>query len=171
MRVGVIASFAIFIAISIAPILSAFAQAEDQGQENFMANCAECHGANARGDGPRSGELPTKPADLTLLAKKNAGIFDPGAVYQVIDGRKPGSRAHLSTDMPIWGCRHPTAPQLKRRIPKHYRPPMTMPSQRVEKRDKGSALGSLLDLPCDSDATIRARILSIIGYLSRIQAP
>jgi mono/diheme cytochrome c family protein len=48
----------------------AFSQEIDEGQANFMANCAECHGTDGRGTGPRSAKLSTKPADLTLLAKK-----------------------------------------------------------------------------------------------------
>jgi hypothetical protein len=151
--------------------LPALAQDDDAGQDNFLNNCAQCHGADAKGDGPRSAGLLTKPADLTLLAKKNNGIFDPGAVYQIIDGRKQGSRLHLSADMPIWGCRHSSVPQLRRKILKHYRPPPALPPPKVEQRDNGSTFESYLDLSCDSNVTIRARILSIIGYLSRIQAP
>lgn len=149
----------------------ACAQAEDQGRENFMINCAQCHGADAKGDGPRSRDLRTKPADLTLLAKKNRGIFDAGAIYQLIDGREPGSRAHLSADMPIWGCRHQGQAPVKRRIPRHYRPPPLGSPPAVERRTSASTLQSLLDLSCDSDEVVRDRILSIIGYLSRIQAP
>ena len=149
----------------------ALSQDDDAGLDNFLNNCAQCHGADAKGDGPRSAELHTKPADLTLLAKKNNGIFDPDAVYQLIDGRKQGSRAHLSADMPIWGCRHSSPPQLRRKMPKHYRPPPALPPPKVEQRENGSTFESFLDLSCDSDGKIRARILSIIGYLSRIQAP
>ena len=116
----------------------ALSQDDDAGQDNFLNNCAQCHGADAKGNGPRSAELRTKPADLTLLAKKNNGIFDPGAVYQIIDGRKSGSRAHLSADMPIWGCRHSSVPQLRRKLPKHYRPPPAIPPPKVEHRDNGS---------------------------------
>ena len=138
----------------------------DKGQENYLAYCAECHGADGKGDGPRSTELRRKPTDLTLIARSNRGTFNPGAVYQIIDGRKPGSRVHLGKEMPIWGCRHEDAPVLRRRVPRHplYRPP---PVQ--HKRDEGASLDSFVDLACDSDAAVQERLLSIVGYLSRIQ--
>ena len=173
MRIGIFTtvSWSCLIAALIASTASVFSQAEDQGQQNFLANCAQCHGADAKGDGPRSAELHTKPADLTLLAKKNNGVFDAGAIYQAIDGREAGSRPHLSTDMPIWGCRHQEPAPIKRRVPKHYRPPPLVAPPVVEERDNTSTWQSLLDLSCDSDEAIQDRILSIIGYLSRIQAP
>ena len=161
----------VLIAASAAIRTTAFAQGEDQGRQNFLLNCAQCHGADAKGTGPRRAALHTKPADLTLLAKNNGGIFDAGAIYQLIDGRTPGSRAHLSADMPIWGCRHPSPPAAKRRLSKHYRPPPAELPPAVERRDNASTWQSLLDLSCDSEQTIEDRILSIIGYLSRIQAP
>lgn len=43
------------------------------------------HGADAKGAGPLSDKLKTKPTDLTLLAKRNHGSFDSTAVYQMID--------------------------------------------------------------------------------------
>lgn len=144
----------------------ALSQETDAGQANFVANCAECHGADGKGTGPRSAELSIRPADLTLLAKKNHGVFDPGAIFQIIDGRKPGARAHLSKEMPIWGCRHQSAPVVRRRLPKHQRyfpPPVT------HKHDKSTTAESLVDLPCYSEPAIQERLLSIVGYLSRIQ--
>ena len=55
---------------------------------------------------------------------------------------------------------------LRRRVPKHplYRPP---PVQ--HKRDEGASFESFVDLSCDSDAAVQERLLSIVGYLSRIQ--
>ncbi len=60
----------------------------DAGRTAFLANCSVCHGDDGKGGVPRSAELNTKPADLTTLAKINNGVFSPGAVYQVIDGRE-----------------------------------------------------------------------------------
>ncbi len=37
----------------------------DTGQTLFAANCAICHGAQGRGDGPAAKTLPIPPADLT----------------------------------------------------------------------------------------------------------
>lgn len=35
------------------------------GRALFQANCAACHGASGRGDGPAAAELARRPADLT----------------------------------------------------------------------------------------------------------
>lgn len=37
----------------------------DEGAALFRANCARCHGAGGRGDGPEGAGLPKPPADLT----------------------------------------------------------------------------------------------------------
>ena len=160
-----IASYIIIVAALINLDTHAFSQDADTGQANFMANCAPCHGADGRGTGPRSTNLSIKPADLTLLAKGNNGVFDPGAIFQIIDGRQPGSRTHLSMDMPVWGCRHQNLP-LARRMPRHqhYFPPPVS-----HEHDDDTTIESLADLACDSEIEIRERILSVVGYLSRIQ--
>jgi mono/diheme cytochrome c family protein len=82
-------------------------QNADQGQIEFLLNCAGCPGTDAKGSGPQSAKLDKKPADLTVLAKRNHGLFDAGAVYQMIDGRN-GRVNHHSAEMPIRGCRHQT---------------------------------------------------------------
>jgi hypothetical protein len=100
------------------------------------------------------------------LAKRNHGRFDPGAVYQMIDGRNP-RMSHHSAEMPIWGCRHKTAlPAV---------PATTKQKQKIPKRivsqmkPHESELDSLLDLPCDSEAATRERLLAIVSYLSLVQ--
>ena len=65
----------------------ALAQDIDIGKIEYQSNCASCHGMDAKGDGPVSKELKTRPTDLTLLAKKNKGVFPVNAVYRIIDGR------------------------------------------------------------------------------------
>lgn len=45
--------------------------------------------------------LPALP-DLTVLAKKNDGVFPADRVKEVIDGRAE-LRAHGPREMPIWG--------------------------------------------------------------------
>ena len=144
----------------------AISQDPDIGQANFVTYCAECHGVDGKGTGPRSRTLTTKPADLTLLAKKNKGKFDPGTIFQIIDGRSPRATGHLSQEMPIWGCRHEPAPIPRRRLPRHQR---YLPPAITHSRDEDMTLESLVDLSCDAEKTIQERILSIVGYLSRIQ--
>jgi mono/diheme cytochrome c family protein len=78
----------------------AFAEDIDVGKINYQSNCAACHGENGKGDGPVS--VRTKPADLTLIAKRNGGVFPADVLYRLIDGRKT-SRAHGTYEMPAWG--------------------------------------------------------------------
>ncbi len=136
----------------------------EAGRTAFLANCSVCHGEDGKGTGPRSAELSTKPADLTILAKNNNGVFSPDAVYKMIDGRE-AIRTHRSIDMPIWGCRQPSPPVARRKV--HKRRYATEPASRTDVDTPN--VGSFLDLPCDPEPVIRARILSIVGYLSHIQ--
>jgi mono/diheme cytochrome c family protein len=72
------------------------------GETDYNVACAACHGRAAKGDGPVASELRTAPPDLTLLAKKNDGVFPARIVEEIIDGRK-SLRAHGSFEMPVWG--------------------------------------------------------------------
>jgi mono/diheme cytochrome c family protein len=107
----------------------------------YQSMCAVCHGADGKGNGPVSGELKVAPADLTVLAKKNNGVFPVNAVYDTIDGRKLIA-AHGTREMPIWG-----AYTFKTLYPPN----------------------KFIDPSYDPEGIIRARILAIIDYLSRIQ--
>ena len=79
-----------------------FAEDADLGKMNYESNCAACHGQNGKGDGPVSVELRTKPSDLTLIAKRNGGVFPVDVLYRIIDGRRT-IRAHGTYEMPVWG--------------------------------------------------------------------
>jgi mono/diheme cytochrome c family protein len=72
------------------------------GDQLFKTYCASCHGKSAKGDGPLADSLRFRPADLTLIAKRNGGKFDPDKVYRIVDGREP-VKGHGGTDMPVWG--------------------------------------------------------------------
>ena len=84
---------------------SAFAQAKtervDFGKREFESNCASCHGVSGKGNGPIVDLLKKSPPDLTLLAKKNGGVFPMARLYEVIDGT--GVASHGTRDMPVWG--------------------------------------------------------------------
>ena len=58
---------------------SGWAQEVDVGKMEFQSSCAACHGADGKGKGPMSVELKSTPSDLTVLAKKNNGVFPVGA--------------------------------------------------------------------------------------------
>ncbi|MDH5188000.1 MAG: cytochrome c [Rhodospirillaceae bacterium] len=111
------------------------------GKAEYMGACAVCHGESGVGNGSFGGMLSTKPTNLTLLAKENGGVFPTDLVYQTIDGRKMGA-AHGSRAMPIWGERYKTE------AAKHY----------------SDFYGNY-----DSEAMVRARILSLIDYLNNMQ--
>jgi mono/diheme cytochrome c family protein len=85
--------------------VSASAQDIEIGKTQYQASCAACHGIDAKGDGPVSSELKTHPADLTVLAKNNNGVFPYDKVYQMIDGRNSTIASHGTREMPIWGYR------------------------------------------------------------------
>jgi len=72
------------------------------GDSVYKTYCSTCHGKAAQGDGPLAKHLRFAPPDLTQLAKRNGGTFDPVAVHRMIDGRKP-LKGHGGPDMPVWG--------------------------------------------------------------------
>lgn len=136
--------------IVIATNASVRAQDPEKGRIEFLSKCAECHGADGKGAGPTSSKLKTRPADLTLLAKKNHGVFSPDAVGAAVDGRN-ATRSHRRLEMPIWGCRQGPAPGSQR---KSYEP---------------KPIDALLDIPCDPEEVTRSRIRDVVEYLGRIQ--
>lgn len=73
-----------------------------RGEDLFQAYCSPCHGAQARGDGPRAATTRPRPADLTGIAARNGDLFIADAVAAYVDGRKYVD-AHGPTDMPAWG--------------------------------------------------------------------
>ena len=129
---------------------AAAAQAEDfdAGKADFQSSCASCHGVDGKGKGPVSEQLKLPPADLTILAKKNNGVFPTNAVYETIYGSKTIS-AHGTREMPIWGER--------------FNPTMNYPHNIDPTYD---ALDPSREL---RGAVVRTRILAVIDYLNRIQ--
>ncbi len=86
-------------------ILSEASDGIRSGREEFLNTCAICHGAGAKGDGLFSRQLTKMPDDLTVIRKKNGGVFPFLKVYEIIDGRE-GAGIHGSRTMPIWGGRY-----------------------------------------------------------------
>ncbi|MEL7256267.1 MAG: c-type cytochrome [Pseudomonadota bacterium] len=52
----------------------------------FAENCAECHGADAKGGGPWAENLKTPPADLTKIASRRNGVWPMLEVMSIVDG-------------------------------------------------------------------------------------
>ena len=131
----------------------ASAQDIDVGKTEYQSSCAACHGADGKGKGPLSEELKSTPTDLTVLAKKNNGVFPHKAITEVIDGRK-AFKAHGTREMPIWGDRYTPMPKLT----------IAPISPDAKKADQS------LNAYYYSEIVIRNRILAIVDYLNRIQA-
>jgi mono/diheme cytochrome c family protein len=72
------------------------------GMTLYDRYCVTCHGTSAKGDGPLAAQLRKPPANLTLLAQRNGGVFSAEMVARIIDGRKPLA-GHGGGDMPVWG--------------------------------------------------------------------
>lgn len=62
------------------------------GAELFKAYCATCHGLSGRGDGPLASVLDTPVADLTVITRKNGGVFPAAVPNTLIQWKSlPGS--------------------------------------------------------------------------------
>jgi len=72
------------------------------GKQLYNSYCALCHAPDAKGGGPFSSQLKVWPPNLTLLAKKNNGVFPTMHVQEAIDGEF-GKPSHGTAEMPIWG--------------------------------------------------------------------
>jgi mono/diheme cytochrome c family protein len=85
-------------------VSSASAQT-DLGKREFENSCASCHGLSARGDGVLAKHLTTAPSDLTLLTRRNGGVFPAQRVSDTIDGRSSSADVgpHGAREMPVWG--------------------------------------------------------------------
>jgi mono/diheme cytochrome c family protein len=125
---------------------NALAQNVDVGKAEYQSGCASCHGIDAKGNGPVSKELKTRPTDLTILAKKNHGVFPVNAVYQIIDGRE-SIASHGTHEMPIWGWRFVPAEHFNLKGADDY---IYLP-------------------PASPESVVHSRIMAVIDYLNRIQ--
>jgi len=111
----------------------------DRGQKEYEVQCSICHGMDAKGNGVFGQALKVVPPDLTALAQKNGGIFPAERISSVIDGRVEIT-SHGPHDMPIWGKRYAV-----------------------------NAAERFVDIPYAQEAYIRASVLLLVEYLSRIQ--
>ena len=112
------------------------------GKHEYESKCAVCHGLEGRGNGAMAAVLKTRISNLTYLSKNNNGVFPVKRVYEIIDGTEV-LPAHGTREMPIWGTVY-----------------------RTEIREAAT----YFDVPSGSEAYVRAQILSLIDYISRLQA-
>ncbi|MBR9651019.1 c-type cytochrome [Thalassovita aquimarina] len=120
---------------------SANAAGMSLGEFEYQNSCAQCHGMDAKGDGPVTSFLRNVPPDLTMLQQNNDGVFPFASVYAVIDGSAQVD-VH-GRDMPLWGNR--------------YR-------KRVANDPDGDFS------PADTEMYVHTRILALIDYLASVQA-
>ena len=137
------ATFAVVLS-GIAAVLSiGAAQAQpttDLGKTEYYKKCAVCHGLSGKGEGSFGEVLKVNMPDLTLIAKRNGGVFPVDRVKMAIDGRAT-PRAHGTSEMPIWGTRYSVeaAPRYD-------------------------------DFRFDSEVFVQVRVLALVDYLYRLQA-
>lgn len=112
------------------------------GQWQYESKCVMCHGVIGKGDGWLSEFLKSRPPSLTQLQKNNGGVFPFDRIYQVIDGRKE-VQVHGPRDMPVWGG--------------------------VYRVESDKVYDSHLGQYYADDGMVRARILALIEYISRLQ--
>jgi len=75
-----------------------------EGKDNFEAYCAVCHGHDAKGNGPAAPAMKAAVPDLTTIATRHGGKFDPLAIEYIVRGTgKTETPAHGVEEMPIWG--------------------------------------------------------------------
>lgn len=78
-------SVLILTAIGLAACVQAVSMPDaGEGAVIYDANCAQCHGATGKGDGPWAASMSPRPADLTQFSKD--GAFPRAHVLSVIDG-------------------------------------------------------------------------------------
>jgi mono/diheme cytochrome c family protein len=142
MRTNTAATLFLGAAIGCFSVAALAQAAPDLGKREFDANCAACHGPKGKGDGPFVDLMYLgKPMpDLTMLAKRNGGVFPTARVYEIIDGRQE-IKGHGPRDMPIWG--------------RDY----------LERLGD-----TFVAYPYDPEPIVRVRILALVDYIARLQA-
>ena len=130
----------------IASLLTLTAQAWavpplERGRNEYANQCASCHGAGGKGDGPLQPFLVKPPSDLTTLAQRHGGKLPEQYLREMIDGRSmnaPGP--HGSREMPVWGQRF--------------------------RQDAQTGMGRLMP-----ERQVRQRIDALVTYLGSVQGP
>ena len=112
----------------------------DVGKFEYESACAVCHGIAGKGDGVLKSQLVNPVPDITVLGKRNGGVFPFDRVYQIIDGRQE-LKSHGSREMPVWGARF----------------------------SQQSSVYFENYPPYDLQSSVRSRILALVEYIYRLQ--
>ena len=70
----------------------------DRGAELFRINCALCHGAQGKGDGPVASHLANKPFDLTSFPIHS---YTDGGIFFIISTGVPGKMPALNENLTV----------------------------------------------------------------------
>lgn len=101
----VAAGFAALLVVGLACAEESAEPAEtsvERGAALYAEHCVDCHGADARGQGPIAEGLQKPPADLTRIAARRDGVFPTAEVRRMVDGRSDFV-GHRDVEMPLWG--------------------------------------------------------------------
>ncbi|MCB1334243.1 MAG: c-type cytochrome [Roseivivax sp.] len=60
--------------------------AASDGRALYMTYCADCHGPEAKGDGPLARSMAKPPKNLTLIAVRNGDRFPRAKIMSTVDG-------------------------------------------------------------------------------------
>lgn len=115
--------FAVIAVLALAPSAGAEEPTPvESGRRAYEIHCSNCHGKDARGDGPMAELLSVPPSDLRAIRLRNNGEFPFSRIHRIIDGREE-VRGHGLREMPIWGLTFsergndsPRADQVRGRI-------------------------------------------------------
>lgn len=77
---------------------------DELGRQEFMLNCAQCHGLDGTGAGVIARYMNVQPPDLTIIARDNGGELPFEALYGIISGGT-ATGPHGTQEMPAWGDR------------------------------------------------------------------
>ena len=116
------------------------------GRADFKDNCASCHGASGKGDGPVHSFLVKPPSDLTTITQRHGGKFPQELMWEVIGrplvgrDRAPRLARDAGVGPGVQGPRHDGAGRLG-----HHRRVVGTQPHRV-----------LAQVPGDDSAAIKA---------------
>jgi len=73
------------------------------GKVMYRQYCVNCHGVDAKGDGPYAPMLKVPPPNLTTLSKRHEGKFPYDYVSNILRFGPGPTILHGRSDMPTWG--------------------------------------------------------------------